>query len=215
MYVGQTRLPKRRWADHQYAARTGVDTYFYNAVRKHGVEGFTYEVIEECLLGQADDREIFWIRKYKSNTKEGGYNTSIGGTNGNNSTPEHVREKISKAKKGVPIGPCPPEKAEKIRIAKLNSGYRHSDATRTKISSNRKITELTDEWKANISKGLLRSAKYKLSTEQQEEALSMIRNGVSHKDVATAFSVSRKTIWRVANGTYGIKRKTLKGEYQC
>lgn len=207
VYIGQTRHPKRRWTDHQYAAGKGVDTYFGSAIRKYGADSFAYEIMEVCTLPQADNREMYWIKRLKATNREYGYNTSIGGTNGNNSTPKEVRDKISKAKKGVKLGPCPPERAEKISKAKLASGYRHSDATIKKIAANRQVVSLTDDWKKNISEGLIRSAKYKLNEESVQNIVQLILSGQSLLSIAREYGVSWRTVDRVRKGEYAAKQK--------
>lgn len=211
VYVGQTRHPRRRWTDHKYAASHGADTYFCNAIRKYGTDAFTYRVVEECDIANADDREVQWIKKLKANNKQYGYNCSIGGTNGNNSTSEEIRHKISLAKKGVSTGPCSPEKAERIRQAKLSSGYRHSDETRKKISEKRNVTVLTDEWRKSISEGLIRSAKYKLDDEAVHQINHKVNSGQSLLSIAKEYGVSWRTVDRVRKGEYAVKQK---GEYQ-
>lgn len=207
VYVGQTRVPKRRWTDHQYAAKKNVDTYFYSAVRKYGASNFEYEIVEVCTLAQADDREMYWIRRLRATDKRYGYNTSIGGTSGNNSTSQEVRDKISRAKKGVSAGPCPPERAENIRRAKLASGYKHTEETRQKISDRRKGVFLTPEWRKSISEGLLRSAKYLLSNEDVTGMRDTLGTGQTVTSVAKQYGVSRRTVIRVRNGEYADKQK--------
>ena len=214
VYVGQTRLPKRRWTDHQYAASKGVNTYFCSAIRKYGASSFVYEIMEVCTLPQADNREMYWIKRLKATNRKYGYNTSIGGTSGNNSTPKEVRDKISKAKKGVTQGPWSPERAKKISEAKLASGYRHSNATKQRIAENRKVTTLSDEWRQKISEGLIRAAKYLLDDKSVADIEELLRDGVSKRDIVAKYKISRKTLWRIEHGEYGIKRKTLAGEYK-
>lgn len=39
-------------------------TKLYNAMRKHGIENFSFEVIEECSSLELNEREIYWIEYY-------------------------------------------------------------------------------------------------------------------------------------------------------
>ena len=48
VYVGQTKNFNNRKAGHLAIARHGVLRPLYAAMRKYGVENFTFEVIEEC-----------------------------------------------------------------------------------------------------------------------------------------------------------------------
>jgi len=57
-----------------------VDLYnghFYRALRKYGIENFTFQIVELCVQSDLDDREIYWIGKYDSFTN--GYNETLGG----------------------------------------------------------------------------------------------------------------------------------------
>lgn len=47
-YVGQSRTPATRWRAHQgHARRGGRSSPLYSAMRKHGVQNFTFEVLGE------------------------------------------------------------------------------------------------------------------------------------------------------------------------
>lgn len=67
-YVGQTINPEQRKANHICEAFTrGSDYYFHRSLRKHGLDAFTYEVLEENVEHeQLNDRENYYIDKYNS-----------------------------------------------------------------------------------------------------------------------------------------------------
>lgn len=76
-YVGITRQnPRRRWQEgHGYDR-----TYFGNAIKKYGWDGFTHEVIDRALSKEeAMKREIALISLYRSNDRRFGYNIAEGG----------------------------------------------------------------------------------------------------------------------------------------
>ena len=79
VYIGQTmKKPADRWQCHKHRAELPeFKTHLYNAMRKYGVENFSFEIIEECCNDILDDRERFWIQHYKSYTD--GYNETLGG----------------------------------------------------------------------------------------------------------------------------------------
>lgn len=52
--------------------------YIHKAIRKHGPDAFTIELLEECTLEEIDSREIFWIEKL--GTLSHGYNLTGGGS---------------------------------------------------------------------------------------------------------------------------------------
>lgn len=75
-YIGQSNNIERRIKEHQTkgaSSRIPLDI----AIQKYGKDNFIYEVIEEVLPEQLNERESFWIKYY--NTVETGYNCSEGG----------------------------------------------------------------------------------------------------------------------------------------
>jgi group I intron endonuclease len=93
LYVGQTiHAPERRFKEHFYE-----DTYIGNAMRAHGIENFTIEVIEECeTREQLNEREIFWIAELDCMAPKG-YNCTTGGEGGSPSeeTVERIRASVN------------------------------------------------------------------------------------------------------------------------
>ncbi|UUZ75431.1 GIY-YIG nuclease family protein [Polaromonas sp. P1(28)-13] len=207
VYVGQTRRKRRgramaRWNDHVSAAMSGrTRTHFHCAIRKYGSAAFSFMVIETCESGLANERERHYIALYKANQKAHGFNMSEGGDGGQNSVTEESRRRISDTKRGVSTGPCSIEKAEKISQTKLAQGLKHSPETRRRISENRKVTALTEEWRNNIAKGLRKSAKFTLTPEQVVEITTALATS-SDSVIMAKFNVSRKMIWRIRKGLY-------------
>lgn len=80
VYIGQTHVSlKLRFNNHLSAARRGLGYVIGKAIRKHGEENFYIELLEECLIEELNDREIYWIRFFNSTNNKFGYNMSIGG----------------------------------------------------------------------------------------------------------------------------------------
>ena len=87
VYIGQSRDIKIRWRAHKDFAfkqyKNDGQRYYlhlYNAIRKYGLENFSFEVIEETSADKLNEREIYWIKYY--NSYENGYNNTRGGDDG-------------------------------------------------------------------------------------------------------------------------------------
>ena len=83
-YVGQTNNLQKRFNGHKsdsYNKNSHSYNYpLHNAIRKYGIENFTFEVIESNLTQEeANEREQYWIEKKKSHISQGGYNITFGG----------------------------------------------------------------------------------------------------------------------------------------
>ena len=104
-YIGQTNNLQKRFNGHKSEAfnpnASGYNLPFHCAIRKYGIDNFTYEVLEEIADGESqgfiDDREIYFIGYYHSLTTENGYNLTIGG-GGCPKPPLSYEEKLSRSK---------------------------------------------------------------------------------------------------------------------
>lgn len=81
-YIGQSVDIERRFANHANAAKSAKQEYdyaLYRAIRKYGIENFSFDVLEEVPLSEnLDSREIYWIAYY--DTFNNGYNETLGGS---------------------------------------------------------------------------------------------------------------------------------------
>lgn len=83
-YIGQTiKSAEHRWKEHQAHAfgthKNDVNKTLYKAIRKYGLENFTFEVLQDNIetYEELDKVEIYWIDFYNSFVK--GYNETFGG----------------------------------------------------------------------------------------------------------------------------------------
>lgn len=96
-YIGRTRYKNlySRKATHKWYAKQGSNLPFPNALRKYGVDGFIWEVLEECEDNMAGQREMYWISELNPY-----YNATLGGDGGTygKPCPEHVKEATRKSR---------------------------------------------------------------------------------------------------------------------
>jgi len=90
IYIGKGLDIAQRRRDHRSDADNQKDNcIFHKALRKYGENNFSFEIIEECLPEQLDEREQYWINFYHSYIQDplcqGGYNMTPGGDGGQGS----------------------------------------------------------------------------------------------------------------------------------
>jgi group I intron endonuclease len=75
-YVGKTINPKIRFSQHKYnATKRKSRTYLHRAMRKYGVENFTFTILDNVNNPEElNPREIYWIEQLspKYNMTKGG-----------------------------------------------------------------------------------------------------------------------------------------------
>lgn len=128
-YIGQSIDIKKRFSRHKYNAVTiGGRGYMYplsQAIRKYGLENFSFEILEECSEAELNKRELFYYNLYKP-----AYCLLA--------PDEHplrnptTRLKVSKKLKGRLISPEHREKLRQSSIGANNSGARRIKGTHKK-----------------------------------------------------------------------------------
>lgn len=88
LYIGLTTKtrPTDRFSQHRYLAnhpeQEASESYLHKAMRKDGINNFSFEIIEECSNDQLEEREMYWINYYHTwigDPKCNGYNLTKGG----------------------------------------------------------------------------------------------------------------------------------------
>ena len=79
VYIGKSVSIGTRWTNHiksAYGLEGVADSQFQRALKKYGIENFTWEVLEEVSRDKLTEREKYYIEFY--NTTEYGYNMRKG-----------------------------------------------------------------------------------------------------------------------------------------
>lgn len=78
-YIGQSIHILQRFQQHK--KMRGGSPLLYNAIKKYGIENFTFQILQLCQKQQLNEKQIYWINFY--NTFKGeGYNLTEGGETG-------------------------------------------------------------------------------------------------------------------------------------
>lgn len=81
VYIGQSTNIYKRWSDHKYQLNNNMHhgDYLQRSWNKYGSDSFRFDILEECKKSELNEKEEFYIAKYKSNEWEYGYNSTSGG----------------------------------------------------------------------------------------------------------------------------------------
>lgn len=86
IYIGYDSgsvVENSRWKDHLKFYKYNKKKVLYFAMRKHGVENFSFEIVEEVeTFSELLNREVYMIDCLQSYQKNVGYNRTLGGDGG-------------------------------------------------------------------------------------------------------------------------------------
>ena len=85
MYIGQSLDIQHRWSEHRSELNHNKhdNSYLQNSWNLYGEDKFEFSIIELCSSDKLDDKEIYWIEKfrtYRGFENSNGYNLTLGGT---------------------------------------------------------------------------------------------------------------------------------------
>lgn len=172
-YVGQSVDIDFRIHQHMFWKSRSV---IHKAIKKYGIENFSYDIIMTCPPEMLDVWERDMINLYDTMTPNG-YNRTTGGSNGyNRGISEETKHKISEALKGrIPWN-------KGVHLESPMKGKHHSEETKKKMSeakkgriSNRKGVPCSEEHKRKISeanKGRISNRKGKHHSEESKRKMS-------------------------------------------
>jgi len=174
IYVGKTKrkYPTARWQEHkkcaiEYNGHPRGKTYFYNALRKYGVENFRFEVIDQAFANsELLAKEMYWIATLQSTNRCVGYNSTYGGESGI-PTPETLEKMRGR--------PCRPETRAKISAAQKGKKQPVTEAVLAAWAA-RKGKTPTPKMAEHFAR--MRTHPIGLGTKRTEEQRQHMREGI-------------------------------------
>ena len=170
VYVGSSTILRRRASSHFRNLKRGAhqNGMLQNAVIKHGIEAFAFEILEEVSeSGDLLRREQFWIDELRA--CEDGYNLrAIASSNLGMRHTNDAKGRISKNLSQYLQNPD-----VKARMSAIRTGMKRSEVTRERIGAAHRGKTLTAEQKQNVrAAALLRAPQSEES--KKRRALSMV-----------------------------------------
>ena len=196
-YIGETAKadPDARWKEHIGTIRRGVGCpALRDAVNKHGIDNFKFQVIVICFDDVRFEMERFYIKKYNSQVPNG-YNISAGGMGGNFTGRKHTAETVARiVEKTKQFRKENPDWYEKIRekhaasMAKVDIGsaVKNSEKFQKAVAEGRvgggarKYKGNSEETKEKIREGVLKYYElngwhhYKVNIDKHREAMAKV-----------------------------------------
>ncbi len=140
VYIGQTIKPlRKRKSNHAYDAKNGSNLYFHKALRKYGIDSFTWQVVCICPnMNLLNEQEKYYILLYNSMDK--GYNLTNGGLNYTRT--QETKNKIRKKLLGHPVSL---KARKKMSLYQQNMTDEHKDNIRKALTGKKKLKETLEK----------------------------------------------------------------------
>lgn len=193
-YIGQTNNLQKRYNGHKSESfnpkAPGYWLPFHCAIRKYGIDNFTYEVIEEIADGENQDfineREKYFIQYYHSLKDESGYNVTLGG-DGCPKPPLSYEEKLERSKLFTK------EEIQDIQQRLIND-EEYDDiekiyAPKLKRTFLVNINTGTNFYNPDFNYPLKKNAKSKFSQKEIREIKNRIKSGEIYSSIQKDFNI--------------------------
>lgn len=132
IYVGQSVNIGGRYYQYKGLSKYSLGRKIFNSIKKYGWDNHIHEIIEECLIEQLDEREIYWGMFYEV-LGENGLNLALG--NGRGVCSEETKQLMSKRAKEI----MTPEHKQKLSDSHM--GVPKSEAHKQAMRVPRKSKE--------------------------------------------------------------------------
>lgn len=198
VYVGQTiHWPRRQLAHKSTAFNPNDPSYefpLYRAIRKYGIENFSFEVLCECDNSELNSREIALIREY--DTYYNGYNLTTGA--------DHIGERTRQFSKEIIKQVVEEIKFTNQTFDEIGSKYGMSAGSVSLINLGKH--SYTEDYDYP-----LRPSSYQLTTKDVLEIIDLLKStDIKMEDIGLKFNVP---VTVVSNINRGVRSKQPNIEY--
>jgi group I intron endonuclease len=227
VYIGQTVDLEKRKIKHILESRSGWGCwYFHNALRKYGESNFEWDVVEKIEAGSYDelkrnlcDRERYYIKEFKTNYRDGGYNLTSGGENppltstlpNSKEIYKEIAKKTSKRMMGCgnPMYGKTITEEHRKKLSEAKIGRKLSTTTKEKMSANAIGKNWEERYgaetarQAKLKKSLASKAQTNFCTKLSAEDVEFIlanKDFYPRKDLIKKFNISRWQLWKILTG---------------
>lgn len=197
IYIGQSTNIEKRFKDYNLLRNCKTQTKLYRSLIKYNPNNHIFEIIEECLESELNERERYWQEYY--NCVDEGLNCRFTKTD----------DKSGKVSKET-----------LIKMSKNHTrpwlGKKHSEITKTKMSLKRKNFRYSEESKRKMSISqknkppFTKEAREKMSKNSASAKIVIdLQTGVfynSIKEAAEIYGIEKTYLGEILNGKY--KNKT-------
>lgn len=181
VYIGQTtQTVSIRFTNHKMASRTGEDTKFYRAMRKHGEENFYPELLEQVEIENLNNRERYWIKYYDSYYN--GYNSTLGGDQPYRINYDKVKELWDKGMYVTEIAQIMGHNRNAIsKVLKNLIGISEEEIKKRGNEAIRSITkeQILEEWDNGLTPNQIRE---KLGSTNKTIKTILLENGIKEEE---------------------------------
>lgn len=194
VYIGQAKNLKSRVQGHVKSYKKG-NSYFYNSIKKHGLQNFQVEILIEGNFSKTElnEMEITFIRLFKSNNFSYGYNMTGGGDSQN----------------GIKLS-----EEEKLYLRKINLGKKLTIEHKRKIGIANKGRIYTQEQKNNLKLKRMETRLKNGTNKPSKETREKMSNSRKGKSINFNQSLETKNKMRQAKIGKKLKPESIKKREQ-
>lgn len=186
VYIGQTKNHfQHRFRQHIYAANKDSQYIIYKAMRKYGIQNFFVGPLEQCNNEVLNEKEIFWIKFYKSNNSKYGYNMTEGGS-----------------KQGEPWNKSMVTSQQILK--EFNNGLSAYNIAKKYHTEVARVTKILQQYNLKYGREL-----QKVANDVEQKVIQLYIKGYASTTIAKYFKLNKSTVLHILNRN-NIKKRTTK-----